>query len=335
MNTSLKPLCIIIAILALCLYTSPCNAQSTPITARNIQYLDSLKVMYDDFCQDSVYRFGKYQKRKLKREFAVLSFLHRMFTGNDKLSQLLEELRKIRKVRIWNDSSFNGLIRTDEIIINTDYTRTKLFLESINNLVYRKRIETDCTPYLRCGVGGYSKLDFQWFKEIWAPHIQSPFHVIDLMHLQSETWNYRNIELAATTYPKYIFKFNALDDSSWIKTIYANQFRKDSSCCYHSWRVEDPWKSLVKKNRWDVLKDLLYSPNYFMAIHAMEAIIYGQDQQKVTLSNNDLQKIESLKKASYKITLQSTYDVFITHSSYRSIKTSDNKIINKYKMAIQ
>jgi hypothetical protein len=333
-NIPLKPICLIIAILALCLYTYLCKAQSSTITERNIQYLDSLKVMYDDFCQDSVYSFGGHKKRKLKREYAVINFLNRVFTGNDSLPQLLQQLQRIRKVRIGSDSAFNGLIRTDKIVFNTDYSHVELFLESMDNLVYRKRFEIYCTPSSRCG-NGHRVLDFQWFKEIWAPHFQAPLHVMDLIILQSEIWNERNIQQTATNHPDYIIKTNAPGDSSWINTIYANQFRKDSSCCYLSWRVEHPWKSLVKKDRWDVLKDLLYSPNYFMAIHAMEALIYGKDQQKVTLSNNDLQKIESLKKASYKITLQSTYDVFITLSSYRSIKTSDNTIINKYKMAVQ
>jgi hypothetical protein len=314
------------------LISSLINAQNIPVTKGIGVPLDTLRALVETSPGSRLTWYGEYNKRRLRKDKDVITFFGTVFNNNKQLPELYGELRKLKGVRIHTAFEQNGLIRSDKITFNTKNVHTELFLESIDSLVYRKKLLLTTTVHAQSNILQRVQ-DYRWVKDAWAPVIQAPFYS-DYYYLVAEVRAHNNITLTADRHPDYVLKTATPGDAAWIDSLYAGQFRHENSCCYTFNKVGSVLKKLVKNEKWDVLKDLLYSPNYFYAVNAMEALLYGQNQQKVTLNNNDNQKILALKNATWQIISQ-PFDVVYTYEGYGKLKLTDEKVISKYKVAME
>jgi len=149
-------------------------------------------------------------------------------------------------------------------------------------------------------------------------------------------FNESNLRLALQNYPDYKFGPCSKDfeNEEWINRICYNQYNSDSSCCYSYIKANKDYIDLINNMKINIINDLLYSPNYIYSINAMEAIIYLNSINKITIDDAMKTRMESIKKAKYVITIQKSSDLYSTVNGYNELNTSDENVIKKYRNSL-
>jgi len=133
-----------------------------------------------------------------------------------------------------------------------------------------------------------------------------------------------------TTYTNKLAAFTVTDFKFFSDSSYLN---------YMTWFDNDVYKrdyavrdicDIVKRNDTAVLEKLLYSPNYILAIYAMEALIYMRSTGSYSPSIVTSEKMNQIKNADITIRWQ-TSDVVREGFPYRKLGVIDEFIIYKFK----
>lgn len=307
------------------------KAQSS-VYDQNKNYLDSVEFSQKlNFCNKVISYPDRYSKKEVNIDASVIYLLNDISQDSYTETALNISVKRQKKIRISKVEKYNGLIKVIEVIINGRNLRAEATIESINGFIYRKFFSLSTNTNGRCGSSAFRILDFKLLRNFYLGKID---FLINYSY-NTLTWVNLNINQLEVSEKKYVdYKFNipkAQDKDNWLQVIFSNQYNSDSSCCYSYIKGNKTFIELIKAERIDLIKDMLYSPNYFYAVNAMEAIIYLSSINKITLDEPMRKKIESIKKGTYPITIRKTEDLFTTVNGYNEINTSDNAVIKKYR----
>lgn len=140
---------------------------------------------------------------------------------------------------------------------------------------------------------------------------------------------------AASKYKNYIFNVPCGENEAAVNKIIMNQYNNDSSGYYSYLKANDAFVLLIKIGKIDIIKSLIYSPNYFYSVNAMEALIYLSAVNKIPIDKALKRKIEEVRGRTYEIIVKKGDDVFSHVNGYSDINMAENKIIAKNQNALR
>lgn len=311
-----------------------CKAQS-PVYIANNKYIDSVEQdLKMHFCNGTLMYPDKYKKKEVGKDVSIITFLNKIYQEDFTEAKLSTELKELANARVSKSERNNGLIKIIQLIINGNYIRCEVTLEFIDGNCFRKFYVFNTTTSGRCDRYGTRVLDFKLLKNLFLSKMNFLIGFKDNSAVVSKVVE-KEIELSSKKFPDYTFSIPKSSNENWVNEIYYNQYNSDSSCCYSYLKGHKSFIALLKTESTDIIKNLLYSPNYFYSIHAMEALIYLASINKVVIDDTLKKKITSIKQANYQIKIQKADDVFMTVDGYREINTSDEAVIKKYRNSLQ
>jgi hypothetical protein len=314
--------------------TLACNAQDSK-QDDNLKYIDSVeKEIKIHLCNDKIAYPIKYNKKGIKSDKEIIYFLNKMFKEDFTPIAFDNELSKLKKSRKSNEEKVNGLLRVNHLILNGNYLRVEARIEFIDNVIHRKYFTLSTTTNGRCGESNFRVLDFKLLKEYFLRDIDFNIFYKNTL-IESTKFSVNKIEVAAKKYTDYSFNIPEINKSDIISNILLNQYNSDSSCCYSFLKANKIFVKLIKEDKVDIIRSLLFSPNYFYSINAMEVIMYLNSINKITIDDKMKEKINAIKNGTYQLTIQRSEDSFMTVKGYKEIKTTDEAVIMKIKNSIE
>jgi len=308
-----------------------CVAQTT-FSEQNFKYLDSLENTVKTYlCNDQLAYSEKYDPNAVKNDFLLVQSMNQLFDTNTSVVQFDKILKGLKKARVAKSETLNGLIKISKIVINGNYLHIELTLEYIDDFFFRKRMMLSTITNGRCGLSAQRVLDFKLLKNAFVKYLNFLVRSRDREYLVADVLLEEKIRIAAEKYGDFIFITSADGDKGRYNSILRNQYNSDSSCCYSYSRANSYFVTLIDSGEFSLIKDLLYSPNYFYAINAMEALLYLSSINKIPITDTMKRRMDSLKAASFEITVQRSSDVFVIVSGYMELNTTNEEVIKKYR----
>ncbi len=313
-------------------------AQQSFYSVANARYLDSVEqVVKNGLCNDSLLYPAGYKKSLLKKDLPVIEVLNSFFDSTFEAAGVNKELNKIRHAKVSKTETEIGLIKVIHIIIDGPYWDAYVTLDCIGNSVIRKNILLSSNTISRCGLHGNRITDFKLFKTFVIPKLQFLIRVRDYSDIIATGFLQNNLAKAAEIYKDY--RFNIPSDKAkkddWINNILYNQYNSDSACCYTYYRPPQEFIALIKNGQLALITDLLYSPNYLYGVNAMEAMIYLANENKLVINDSMRTKMELLKQEKSLLTVQRTSDAYGIYQGYNQLKTTNQQVIDKYRIGIR
>lgn len=303
---------------------------------RNYKYIDSAEQNLKQYaCNDLLTYPAKYGKKKIKNDTKLVRVLNNIFQKDFNLRQLDVELSKAQKLKISRNEKMNGLLRVVTIIFNASYVRAELKLECIDDFIVRKKCLLFSTSNGKCGELGYRTLDFNFLKKYILSELNFLIKISDNTHLVAVDFDENNLVIASEKHKDFKFNIPDADTEGWVNKILYNQYNSDSSCCYSFSKAEKSFVDLIKNEKIKVIKDLLYSPNYYYSVQAMEALLYLGSVNKVNIDASMRKRMEIIKQSDFDITAKKSDDLFETVRGYKALLVSDEQVLRKYKNSIQ
>lgn len=313
------------------------RSQYTIFGERNFRQLDSVEdIIKNIFCKDTLTYSAKYDNGKMKEDLWIVSVLNDVFDSSFTADKIGTEFKRNRKVTVAREKWRNGLIKVHRIVMNGAYLHAVCKLESIGNIIIRKKCEINTNTYVRCGKNGDRYLDFNLLKNQIAGRLHFSIRVRDYELLVATELLERNIVKASEQYKDYRF----LLPSGYSKTgenqvsrILNKQYDADSSCCYSFSKAPDEFIFLIRNGEFGVINNLLYSPNYAYSINAMEALIYLAGANKIGLDHDIKKRMDFLKTSNSEFHVQHS-DVLYIKNGYKDVQVSNEQIVKKYQRAM-
>lgn len=303
---------------------------------RNYRYVDSVEQSVKHYmCKDLLTYPDKYEKKKIKNDMRIVGVLNNIFQRDFSVSRLDMELGKVQKPKVSRNETMNGLIRVISIIANGSYVRAELKLECIDDFIIRKKCLLFSTSNGKCSELGYRTLDFNLLKKHFIKELDFLIKISDNTHLVATDFNGDNVKIASDKHREFKFNFPGSSNEEWVNKILYNQYNSDSSCCYSFSKADRDFVDLIKNGKIEVIRDLLYSPNYFYSVQAMEALIYLASMNKIVIDDSMRKRMEIVKQSDYAIRAQKTDDLFATVSGYKALSVTDMQVIQKYQSSLR
>jgi len=299
----------------------------------NGKYLDSIRHAVETFyCQGDVKYQVRYDRNEVHKVVSVLKLINFITKNNVTVRQVDSGLSKIDFQNVDRRNDNNGLLRTTTVHGVLKYLSVTIKLVCIDDFVVTKKFVLVPTTTIRCPNYGNGLMDFKIVTDIYAKYIEYPVRVVDLRYLQMRAFDSLNLAKGSVSHKEYKYFTEQLSNrvDSWVNHFYTKQYDPDSSCCYSYVRGEKDMIQLIKEERYDVVRDLVFSPNYFYAISAMEAVLYLSTARKCPVDDQLKLRIEELKTMDFKIKVMRASDVIGWADGYKSLKTSDESVIGKY-----
>lgn len=305
------------------------NAQVTN-TYRNLKYVDSVtEDLQKNFCNKIFTYPSNLRVNKAKREKYFIAFLNQIINKDFTDKEFELYLLKLKKANVYKVIKQNGLIKNYEIVLYGKYIRVELNLDFIDGLVYRKRCLLNTTSKARCGESGIRFVDFKLFKEAFLKDIDFPIFLFENA-LAGEVFDLHGIQRASLKNTNYRFSIPVLGDTGSLSEIMIKQYKISEACCYSYTKPPADFINLIKNQQIDVIENLIFSPNYFYSINAMEAFIYLNSINKVNIDDIVAARIKKIKEEVFEINIQKTNDLFSLVRGYKGIGISDDEVIRKY-----
>jgi len=277
-----------------------------------------------------------YEKKKITESIEAIRLLNWIFLENITQSNLNKKIIETKNIKVFKEEKSNGIIKVIRFKINDNYVRIELTIETIDSFIFRKALSLTTTTFGRCGESSFRVLDFKLLRDFLLNEVHFIIQVKDNNSIVATDFNESNLRLALQNYPDYKFGPCSKDfeNEEWINRICYNQYNSDSSCCYSYIKANKDYIDLINNMKINIINDLLYSPNYIYSINAMEAIIYLNSINKITIDDAMKTRMESIKKAKYVITIQKSSDLYSTVNGYNELNTSDENVIKKYRNSL-
>lgn len=282
----------------------------------------SAKIIIIGECENIIYpssykrRFEKWD-RKFVREIEVMM---------DHTFEYLKQakLNKFLKNEIIH---YNGIIKIARRLYSIGNLKVKYLVESIGGYVTRKQLKIETRTSIRCD--GFRTIDFNYLDLLDLDTLNITWSA-NQFEIEKDSIYLENINQLTGLYPDFQFRL-PFDDSTGITTsAWINQYRASEACCYEISKPPKEFKVLTSETNIEVLKALLFSPNYFYSLNAMEALVYLNLLRKVELTDSETAKINEIKNKDHFIINQVSSDVFARLGSYKELNMTDEKIIEKY-----
>lgn len=266
--------------------------------------------------------------------FRALAIRFKISDANISVLQFDNILNGIKNARVTKSETLNGLIKIMKIVINGNYLRIKLTLESIGDIFFRKKKTLGTATKGRCSPSAQRVLDFKLLKNEFIKRLNFSIRSSDKEYLVADTFLENKIKIAAASHDKFIFITSTDSNEDSYNRILRNQFNSDSSCRYNYSTANSYFVMLITSEKFSLIKNLLYSPNYFYSINAMEALLYLSTINKIMITDLMRQKMDSLKAGEFKISIRKAPDVFVTVNGYKELNTTDEEVVKKYHNSI-
>lgn len=307
-----------------------CSAQTT-IQERNVMYLDSVeKELKFNFCSNILSYPESYKPAKLKEDKKILLLFNELILNDYSLNTLSKLITKNKKAKIKIEEKKNGLINIVYFFLRGNLITTELKLEVIDSFIYRKTFTISTLTNGKCGESSFRLLDFGLLKKFF---IDDVLFKVKFRSNQLEA-NYYNAEIllkSSVNHPAFKFNLPTSINNDFTNTLYSNQYNDDSALYYNYLKAPIDFVLLIRNKKNEVLKTLLFSPNYIYAINAMEAILYLGSKNEINLDEESIKKqIEILKNGVYPITIKKAADLFMIVNGYAELKMQEGLIIKKY-----
>ncbi len=315
--------------LFLAFFVQTSKGQNSVISS-NMKYIDSVEnQMRVFFCNNVIEYQEKYQNKLLVPDLKMAEFLNFYFIKSNSVSEINRELKKLKKIKVYVDSTKNGLISIVKVILNGNYVRVELKAEAISNSIYNKKMEFYTNKDARCGDMKIRIFDFKLFRNSFIPKLNFSIEFFNRSAKKS-VFLLNNLNLAAKNNSSYNFNLPDPSFPLWINNILSKQYYGDSVCCYSYSKGENDFRVLIKSGNTEVIKKLLFSPNYLFSINAMEALIYLKSKNNIILEEEIEKQINYIIEANYPINVQNGIDVFSVVNGYKNINISKSAVIKKY-----
>lgn len=322
---------IVLLFIFLFLLGTDCIGQANDYPVKNTQRIDEFLngSVQKNICQDVIIYPSKHKKQKTRSDHFVISYINNLSGGVVTETSADSLLAKLSKQKFSVKQFTNGLIKVKDISLNGNYLKAGLRLEFIDNILVRRKINLTTSTHAKCGMYDNSIMDFKLVKDVFIKEAKVLFTVA-YEEIVSDTLYLTNLELLANKHREFRFNIPGTSPTTWIDDIFTKQYKAEQSCCYSALKASDDFMRLIKEEKYQTIMDLLYSPNYFTSVNAMEALIYLSSINKVELTSGIKDRITSLKSASFKITKQMAPDAFYNIDGYSSLGMTDEKVIIKY-----
>jgi len=294
---------------------------------RNNRSIDSL-LRTQMICKSNITYPEKYKKSKLKEDLRIIKFVDGTVEKYTYNPTTVDWPKKEARV-----TNTNGVIKIENFKLLGTYLKGDLIIEFIDSLKTRERIVLTTRTKGSCSEFRDIMMDFNFIRKYVLNNLNVNFK-ISLDELTFDTLYLDNIKTLAKLHENYKFNVPGTSKEDWINSIFLNQYASEKSCCYQSLKPPAEFIRLIKEQQFDIIHDLLFSPNYFTALNAMEALIYLSDAHKVSLSDADLKRIGEIKNSSIQFKKEMASDFFVTVGSYKELDMTNEKIIKKYQSAL-
>lgn len=304
---------------------------SQPDIQANLKYLDSVEyVLRAKWCNNILTYENDYKAKQIKKEKTIVYFLNYAYSVNVDRTDVLDGLLKMKDIRIGKIENQNGLITINTIILNSSYLHVELRIESIDNLIFRKKLSLTTTTSGSCDVSRDRVLDLRLLKKIFINDFHHRFEISSNRELFVNEFIDSNLLLVEKKHQGYKVSLPSEKNPAWLNELLSGQYDNDSACCYKFNKADKRFVKLISNGQIDIINDLLFSPNNFYAINAMEALIFLSKENKIRIDESTQVKIDSIKQNHFSITAQFTYDLFKTFNGYLEMGVVDQDIVNKY-----
>jgi hypothetical protein len=301
---------------------------------RNLVYIDSIEGSIKAYmCGGDLIYPSKYDAKSIENDLSIVQMLNVDFDTNISVPQFYDELDKIKCYRVYRNDTRNGLITAVKVKISGTYLQVELTFEYIDNYFIRKKIILKTISSGKCVLISWRFPDFNVLRHVFLKKINFPIKYSDNQYIIANMLIEENIKIASNHYKTYKFLTSATE--KWVNNLLLNQYNTDSSCCYCYTKANSDFTNLIINDKVDLIKDLLYSPNYFYSINAMEALLYLATVHKVEITEGIRQKMDSLCADTSIITVRESEDMFSTVEGYRALKTSNSQIIQNYMKSLK
>lgn len=309
------------------------SAQSADMQRKNLAYVDSVRQVVEKYmCQVPQYP-DHYDSAQILEAESLIKDLNLLTADGvtERLVHLAFNPKRYTKIQL--DTASNGLSRIVSIHIYQEYDYTELQLMYVDSFLISMRISLTTIPRLSCyhDNGGFS--DFHLLNNVYARELNFPLWLVDMKKLVLRLTKRNNLQKIVVRFPAVNLFANYLVDSgnTFAGRFISNMYNPDSNCCYSFERPEKHLVRLIQEGRYDLIRDIVFGPNYLYAINAMEALLYLQSKGKVTIDERTNQHINELKNAIYPVSLENLGDVVTRPPGNEAIKKSK---LDKYKQVL-
>jgi len=311
------------------------HAQTPEMQQMNKTYLDSAEaVIRDVFCKGQVQYASHYSKRFIRRALAMVQVMNDISTDDFRLENLDRILHKLRTHARKEIETPQGEVKALVIHASTDNFPVKIRLKVIDGLIVGKDYYIDQKARCNCGGVPQSMQDFPLMKRLLAEHAVFPVKIMDRNdHLYFRKLVYPNLTLLANSRREYRFVYDLKDEDKWTNRLLEEQYIYDR-LIYNPERPDEGFAKLISKGKDRLIMHLLYSPNYFYAVNAMESLIYLESIGRVTIDDSLKARIKAIKEANYPI-LSAVTDVIYTREGYKNAYMNDSRVIEKYARSLR
>ena len=136
---------------------------------------------------------------------------------------------------------------------------------------------------------------------------------------------------AALKHPDYKFEPGAAPDQL-TSLILSNSFLQ-----MHTYNSVAPalFVELIQLEKYDAIRNLLYSPNQLMAVNAYEALTWLKSRNALSLTDQQQAKMKAIATSDTEIPVYCGNDCKPVNYAYNTLKINEQKILNKYQEALQ
>ncbi len=320
----------IVALFIITIISSGANGQNSNFY-KNEKYLDSTEEsLRIHFCNKTITYPMDYRSKNIKNDLEIINTLNTIYSQTFYDSLQYEKLKRSKIIRFNKEDIKNGLINVINIVVNGEYIRVEITLEMIDNSIYRTLISINSNSFGGCGYYKSRVFDFNLLRLYFLKRILFPLEFRN-KRVVYEMLNISNLQASSRRNEKYKFGLEHINSDDWIGRICKSQFNNDSLVFYSYDSESKDFIKLIKEERVDILKDLLYSPNYNYSVHALEAIIYLTQVGKMKIDDEMKDRIKLIKEDNNTIFIRKTDDLFSAVDGYNQLNVTDQEVVKKIK----
>jgi hypothetical protein len=311
-------------------------AQSTDFYTENVNRIDAyingpIKA-YN--CEGGMTFPNKYKASKVRSDLSIMSFINSLFSDKTVKPDVEGRIGNVKKKSMQVVNSVNGLIESDDITLLGKYLWVNVKLDFIDNVLVRSKLILRTTTHGKCG--SYTNLiDFKAIKDFFVKDAKMLFTIGYNDEITSDTIYSSNLALLAERRKDYKFNIPGSSTEDWVNEIFTKQYQSDKAGVYNYSQAPKEFVKLIKENRIELIKDLLFSPNYITSVNAMETVLYLASIRKIELSTELNDRITQIKNGSFTIMQQGAPDVFYKREGYKGLQMTDERVNKKYRSSVE
>jgi hypothetical protein len=311
------------------------KAQTPDIRQQNIVYLDSVEGMIRRTWCDGILIFkDDHSKLLIKQAKRYIQALNEISSDDFEIGDLDKTLKRFG-TKVWVESDTDGHVNIQVLGTVFQNFSVRVKLEYIENIIVGKRFSVYQQAHCTCGNSYQGQVDLPLIRRAVAEVATWPITIMDYIH--EVYWRklmYENLALLAGRDSLHKYVYNIRGEESWINKLLDEQFLNDVPLVYDQNDAPWRWPELLMAGKTDLLKKLLYSPSYYFAVNAMEALEYADSLHKVTLSSEIRDRMKEIKIASCRIKTRN-FDVRYDRQGYKEIYAPRSQIYYKYDQYIK